>query len=558
MLNIGMLISSRYYIEEYIGIDGMFDVYNGMDNERHENICIKVLTAPLCNDRDTSLKICNDICKCLAFNHENLVNIRDVDEDNGTYYVITDPVEGITLSEYINSGSSKYDTKNILLGIATGLQAAHNEFVVHKFLNPENIYILDNGQVKINNLGLSAATLNPISYPNVKYISPELAQSDAGNDQSDIYSFGVIAYELLTGHVPFNGSSAISIAFRHVKENIDVNINSEYDSILGKCLAKDKADRYQMVGFLINDLKKCKGKKSKEKPAEEKSVICSTDKKKTEGFILQFDTSKEKQNHKAYSYDTSSDVKEDGTSESDNSSWLNTYKELSSINDYDNNIRPEDNIFYEKQNEQDSFLNDNCDAYDDDDDFSGTEKVMKYLGIALSIIVVVVGSCLITYLFTKKDNNTVQSEVANIQSMQSDDEPDSSSGEKVFVPSLVGKTEAEAKDLLNSIGLGYKSIKEYSSSIAQGMVMEQGIDSGNQVDKHSTISLKISAGPDVKSVPNVVGMHEQDAATTLEAAGFTISIKKVESSDISSGKVISQTPKGYVTSDVTVVLTVAE
>ena len=213
MINPGMMISDRYEIIDRVGSGGMADVYKAKCHRLNRYVAIKVLKQEYSSDAKFVAKFRAEAQSVAGLSHPNIVNVYDVGEDNGLHYIVMELVEGITLKKFIEK-KGKLDVKEAVgigIQIAQGMEAAHNNHIIHRDIKPQNIIISKEGKVKVTDFGIAkAATSNTITsnaMGSVHYISPEQARGGYSDEKSDIYSLGVTLYEMLSGKVPFEGES---------------------------------------------------------------------------------------------------------------------------------------------------------------------------------------------------------------------------------------------------------------------------------------------------------------------------------------------------------------
>ena len=268
MLKEGIFLGKRYEILGRVGSGGMADVYKGKDHKLNRYVAVKVLKSDFRQDEVFIQKFLSEAQAAAGLMHPNVVNVYDVGQDRGLYYMVMELVEGITLKEYIEKKGklSAKETISISIQMVSGIQAAHNQHIIHRDIKPQNIIISKDGKVKVTDFGIARATTstNTIStnvMGSVHYTSPEQARGGIVDEKSDIYSAGITMYEMITGHVPFDGDSTVSVAIKHLQEEIpspaeDVpDIPYSLECIIMKCTQKSTARRYQSCQALINDLK---------------------------------------------------------------------------------------------------------------------------------------------------------------------------------------------------------------------------------------------------------------------------------------------------------------
>ena len=268
MLRKGMFISDRYEIIDKVGSGGMSDVYKAKCHKLNRYVAIKVLKQEFSEDKNFVSKFRVEAQSAAGLSHPNIVNVFDVGEDNGLYYIVMELIEGITLKKYIDRKGQLpvKEAVSILIQVSQGIEAAHNNHIIHRDIKPQNIIISKEGKVKVTDFGIArAASANTISsnaMGSVHYISPEQAKGGFIDEKSDIYSLGITLYEMVTGKVPFEGDSTVSIALQHVQNELpspliyvpDLPISVE--KIIEKCTQKKPDRRYLKVSSLIADLKK--------------------------------------------------------------------------------------------------------------------------------------------------------------------------------------------------------------------------------------------------------------------------------------------------------------
>ena len=258
MLKEGIFLGKRYEILDRIGSGGMADVYKGKDHKLNRYVAIKVLKSDFRSDETFIKKFLSEAQAAAGLMHPNVVNVYDVGQDRGVYYMVMELVEGITLKEYIEKKGrlSAKETISISIQMVTGIQAAHNQHIIHRDIKPQNIIISKDGKVKVTDFGIARATTssNTISTSvmgSVHYTSPEQARGGVVDEKSDIYSAGISMYEMVTGHVPFDGESTVTVAIKHLQEEIISPIVEVPDTpkslekIILKCTQKRPMYRYQ-------------------------------------------------------------------------------------------------------------------------------------------------------------------------------------------------------------------------------------------------------------------------------------------------------------------------
>ncbi|MCR5094800.1 MAG: Stk1 family PASTA domain-containing Ser/Thr kinase [Lachnospiraceae bacterium] len=268
MVKMGMLIGERYEILEKIGTGGMSDVYKAIDHKLNRPVAVKVLKQEFAENSNFVSKFRVEAQAAAGLMHQNIVNVYDVGEERGIHYIVMELVDGITLKKYIEKKQrlTVKEAVSIAIQVAMGLEAAHNNHIIHRDIKPQNIIVSKEGKVKVTDFGIAkAATSNTITsnvMGSVHYTSPEQARGGYSDVKSDIYSLGITLFEMLTGRVPFNGDTTVAIAIKHIQEALptprdfapDTPISVE--KIVLKCCQKSPDRRYQNAAELITDLKR--------------------------------------------------------------------------------------------------------------------------------------------------------------------------------------------------------------------------------------------------------------------------------------------------------------
>ncbi|MFQ7354555.1 MAG: Stk1 family PASTA domain-containing Ser/Thr kinase [Coprococcus phoceensis] len=523
MIKEGVLIGDRYEIMGRIGTGGMADVYKGRDHKLNRYVALKVLKREFREDELFVKKFQSEAQAAAGLMHPNIVNVYDVGEDRGLYFMVMELVEGITLKEYIQKKVrlTPKEVISITLQVCAGIEAAHNNGIIHRDIKPQNIMISKEGKVKVTDFGIAKATTsNTIStnaMGSVHYTSPEQARGGFSDIRSDIYSLGITMFEMITGELPFDGETTVSIAIKHLQEDIAApselvpDIPYSLERIILKCTQKSSDRRYQNMGELISDLKR-----SLVDP-EGDFVTIAPFANIADTVAITPDELERIQKEAAY------DDEYDGYNDED----------------YD------DNDEYDEYDEED----DEYDEYDDEDYEKGKRgskkkdsevnpkmaKLMKILtavvaAIIVFILVFTVGKATGLLKFNSKNVETTDNK-------------------KVETPNFEGKTLEEAKALAKKKGLTLEVVKEATSTkYEKGIVSKQMTGKGTSVKKGTKIQVWVSTGLEGEeiTIPDVSGMSEEEAKETLIAKGFkkaNISVEQKQSDSVDTGLVISTTPE---------------
>ncbi len=268
MITKGQKINDRYEIIRSIGEGGMANVYLGYDTILDRNVAIKILRGDLSSDEKFVRRFQREALSASSLAHPNIVEMYDVGEDNGIYYIVMEYVEGKTLKQLLKKRGSLTlsEAIDIMLQLTDGMAHAHDSYIIHRDLKPQNIMIKDDGQIKITDFGIAMAlnatqlTQTNSVMGSVHYLPPEQASGKGSTIKSDIYSMGIIFYELLTGSLPFKGDNAVEIALKHMRDPLpsvredNPSIPQSIENIILKATAKNPKNRYDDARQMHEDL----------------------------------------------------------------------------------------------------------------------------------------------------------------------------------------------------------------------------------------------------------------------------------------------------------------
>lgn len=560
MVRIGMFLGDRYEILEKIGSGGMAEVFKGKDHKLNRFVAVKVLKDEFVEDKNFVRKFKEEAQAAAALAHPNIVNVYDVGDEQNIFYIVMELVEGITLKTYIEKKGrlTVKEATSIAIQVASGLEIAHNNQIVHRDIKPQNIIISREGKVKVTDFGIaksiSSNTNTADAMGSVHYTSPEQARGGYSDAKSDIYSLGIVMYEMVTGRVPFDGETTVVVAVKHLQEDIvsprvyasDVPVSLEH--IILKCTEKSPDRRYASAAELIADLKQSlltpdvnfvkeivpDGAKTVAITRDEISKI----KRETGRIPAASDDAESK-----YAYLDRLNAEKD--EEYDDEEYEDDEDDDYEDDDYEDDDYDEDEgrgkkgglfgfLKKEKKDEDDG------DEEDDDDSDGGIldpkmEKIMTIGGIVAAIIIVIILAVIIGKVlgFGKgsSDKTTDDTEIADVLN------------EEVEVPNLLGKSYSEAKEELNKLGLGIKLGETKSSDQYEaGQIVSQSEEEGTKVDPNTTIVVDVCGDGEKVEVPDVKGYTEAKAKSALEALGLSVDISEVTSEDVAEGKVISTSP----------------
>jgi eukaryotic-like serine/threonine-protein kinase len=271
MISKGYKVNDRYEIIKTIGEGGMANVYLAYDTILDRNVAVKILRGDLASDDKFVRRFQREAISASSLSHPNIVEMYDVGEDDGKYYIVMEYVNGKTLKNLIKKRGKLVlpEIIDIMLQLTSGIAHAHDSYIIHRDIKPQNIMILDDGMVKITDFGIAmAVNANEITQTNsvmgsVHYLPPEQANGSGSTIKSDIYSLGILMFELLTGKIPFKGDNAVEIAIKQMKEQIPsvCKINEEIpqsiENIILKACAKNPKNRYESAREMYEDIKSC-------------------------------------------------------------------------------------------------------------------------------------------------------------------------------------------------------------------------------------------------------------------------------------------------------------
>ncbi len=535
MLNAGDFLQNRYEIINCIGSGGMADVFRARDHKLNRFVAIKVLKPELRSDKEFVSKFRVEAQAAAGLAHPNIVNVYDVGDENGTYFIVMELVEGITLKAYILSKGnlSVRETTGICLQVASGLEAAHNNGIIHRDVKPQNIIISTDGTAKVADFGIARAassdTINSNVMGSVHYSAPEQSRGGFSDAKSDIYSLGITMYEMLTGRVPFDGDSTVEVALKHLQEEIisprDIipDLPRAIEQIILKCTQKSPDRRYQNMAQLIRDLK-------------ESLVNPNGD------FVRIASENPQGATHK-YSRE---DLEEINRRSMDPESYPGLFDDR-----YD-----ERDLYPGGEDDPDRYYDERDDGYDPDDLIDETERSRgrrrgrkreggsDRIATVISVLVALIVGALILYLIIHTFDLLGGSGRVNSTEKDSAVSLDLTQG-TVKVPDLLGKTENEAQQLLRDNGLGYKYLGETSSDeYAAGQIAAQDTAAGTPVQKNTRIGYTLSIGSaQAMTVPDLTNKTQADAEKALTSIGLLVSVDNTRYSDqVTSGNVITTNP----------------
>lgn len=513
MLEIGSFIADRYEILEKIGAGGMSDVYKAKDQVLGRFVAVKVLKPEFAEDVNFVTKFHTEAQSAAGLQHPNIVNIYDVGSEEHMHYIVMEYVEGITLKTYIEKkGQLNYkEAISIAIQVARGIEAAHNNNIVHRDIKPQNIMISNEGKVKVTDFGIArAATSNTIHSDvmgSVHYTSPEQARNGFVDGKSDIYSLGIVMYEMVTGRVPFDGDTTVAIAIQHLQEEMvapsvyapDLPVSLE--KIILKCTQKSQDRRYATMGELLVDLKKAL------MTPDDDFVRIDSGVSQAKTTIIREEDVRGIKEHANKNYTAA-----------EKTAAKKTY-------DYDDD---ED----DDEDEEGGFLNPKM------------EKAVTILGIVTGVIIIIIIIYLIGSMVGLFGGKKDQKEEPEDPAAVADE-----SG-KIEMIDLKGKNFDQAKTELENMGLKiYQSATEFSDEYEQGQIINQDIPVGDMVDEGTMVRVTVSSGKNEEdteetvTVPQVTGYTDTAAIGMLTDAGLDYNREYENSDTVAEGTVIRQSPE---------------
>ena len=489
------VLGNRYEIIKKIGDGGMAFVYKAKDILLNRIVAVKVLRPEFVDDDEFLGKFKREAEAVASLSHPNIVNVYDVGEDGKVHYIVMEYIDGQNLKEIIkNEGTlDEYTALDITKQIAMALSAAHKKGIIHRDIKPHNILISNEGRVvKVADFGIAKAVSNSTMtnigsiIGSVHYFSPEQAKGKFVSNNADLYSLGIVLYEMIIGKVPFRGDSPISIALQHINDEIEftseeqINIPQSVRTIIKKLTEKSSVDRYQSAEEVIEDIEYI-----------EKNIDLD--------FIKEYDN-----------YVTKNiDIK-------DLNKQINIEKN-----------RHDEEVVYDDEDDDDYYEEEKPKYKKKQKNKKSPNKSRKRLKIALTILILILATQI--FIFAKFFLGG----------------PGNKEGQ-ISAPDLYNLTLDEAQRSLDKLNLNIRvNIEdEYSNEVEKGKIISQQPMSGATLQEGDTVTLVLSKGPMKGYIPNVVGLTLGEAGNILKENKLSLGNIKYEYSDTyNSGIVIAQDPK---------------
>ena len=504
---INKIICNRYKILDHLGTGGMATVWLGYDTILDRQVAIKTFKIDA-NDEDAVKRFNREAKAVTSLSHPNIVSIYDVENEGEFYYLILEYVEGMTLKDYmIKNPRIPIETiVHIAKQVAAGLSHAHQNGIIHRDIKPQNILMNENLTCKITDFGIARAygdtTLTQTNQMlgTVYYLSPEQARGNVATAQSDIYSLGILIFEMITGQIPFKGESAVAIALKHLQEELpDIdkyrdNVPQSVKNIVLHATMKNPNERYISSKELFEDL----------------STVLNPERlheNKYTGFKIPTEPAQNNNYNQTQYIDRNPIDNPHGYSD------YNNYNEEDDYYDYEENQRQNNNNNRGYQNKQ---YKNSYNSVSKKNDKEQTSKA-KHIFLAILAIVAIIVGAFFTYNYLIGANS-------------------------VSAPDVRNKTLEEAKVTIVKAGLEVGDITEVASDdVKEKTVIDSDPKAGKKVRKGSKVDLRVSSGKKTVDMPNFVGMNEDNVKRNASKLGFkNITVEKVESDRFDTGKVVSQ------------------
>lgn len=510
--NIGKKLDGRYEITELIGEGGMADVYRATDVVDNKTVAVKILKKEFAENEEFLRRFRNESKAIAVLSHPNIVKIFDVGFSERIQFIVMEYIDGITLNEYMEQQGQLgwKDAVHFVLQILRALQHAHSKGIVHRDIKPQNIMMLRDGTIKVMDFGIAkfaredGKTGSDKAIGTVHYISPEQARGAATDAKSDIYSAGIMLYEMLTGKKPFDTDNPVSIAVMHMQakaplpSSIRPDIQIGLEEIILKAMEKDPANRYQSARDMMDDLQTFK---------EDPDGVFGYYPELFEGEESVEDMFEEDDNSKTRYYDTA----EGGVPQED---------------DY-----YDDQSYYDEEPYYDEPYDDRAYAEDDDDDEEEYEEETKSLFVPILSAVIIVVIVVAAVLFTTLIWNMLKGNTSG------------NNLDEFKMPSLIGMDYNEAQRVYGDQIMIKVISKEYSD-YDKDKIFDQDIPANDPVAKGDVVNVMVSLGSKKVQLPDVRDWDFETAKSTILGLGLYVDKRSSYDDEIEVGKVISTDPEG--------------
>ncbi len=507
--NIGKKLDGRYELLELIGVGGMADIYKARDITEDRVVAVKILKTEFAGSEDFMRRFRNESKAIALLSHPNIVKIYDVGFTEKLQFIVMEYIDGINLSEYISKqGVLKWkDVVHFTMQILKALQHAHDRGIVHRDIKPQNVMLLSDGTIKVMDFGIARfnretdKTMSEKAIGSVHYISPEQARGDVTDERSDIYSIGIMMYEMLTGKKPFDGDSPVAIALMHMQTNakkmseINNSIPEGLEEITEKAMQKEPSKRYQTAGEMMKDIEEFK---------QNPSIVFEYKYFSTDGTTKYFDkvTEPAKKSSKNASGKSNNHKAAPAAASSGPVAARRGYA-----------LKPD----IEEEEEQEEY------EEEYDDEAAPRRSPLLSVLFAVTAVFVIVAA----FVVYKVVVDTVPTqENTNI--------------EEVTVPLFVGLTEDELRSEYGDI---YRfQLTRENDSAPEGEIIYQSVGAGSTIKITQQITVIISLGPKMEEIDDFTSRPKNEAKTQLEVRGFKTEIVSMVNDDIARDCVIKTEP----------------
>ena len=539
MLTPGMMLQDRYEILERIGSGGMSDVYKAKCHKLNRLVGIKVLKKEYTSDAGFVSKFKMEAQAAAGLSHPNIVNIYDVVDEMDLHCIVMELVEGITLKSYIaKKGHLEVkETIGIAIQVAQGIEAAHDQHIIHRDIKPQNMLISKDGKVKVADFGIARAatsqTVNSTVVGSVHYISPEQARGGYSDARSDIYSLGITMFEMVTGKIPFDGDNTVTIALAHLEDPMPLpslynpDVPQSLEKIILKCTEKKQERRYSCIADLISDLRR-----ALLNPNEAVTGIAELDEdpmtqtkqiSRTELEMITGRTERKQEIHPEHSAE------------------VKTERELrEEKREIGKNRRNHPDVPDENEQEETTHL----------------ERLLTVLGVGAAILVLAV----VIFVFSKVGGLFFGPSEKNESDVHITEEADHLSQKEVKMPNLIGDSQETAEEKLESLDLSMKVVLEYSDEVEEGFVISQEDAPDSVVPRYSKVIVTISSGSDKVELASlqITNMTLDTAIRLLEGKGLKAAVVEENHEELPTGAILRVEPEDKAAVGETVTLYVSK
>ena len=533
----GRVLGNRYEMIKKIGNGGMATVYKATDLVLKRYVAVKILRDEFTTDEEFIKRFETEAQSAARLTHPNIVSIFDVGVDNGIYYIVMELIQGKTLKEIITEERGPLPWKwsvNVAIQIASALEMAHKNNIIHRDIKPHNIIITEDGIAKVTDFGIAKAVSNSTitafgtTIGSVHYFSPEHARGGYTDAKSDLYSLGVVMYEMVTGKVPFDADTPVSVALKHMQEEpvppIEENPNlpESINQIILKALKKDPMFRYQTSTEMLQDLRMAlKNPNGDFVSNDDYDPTARTQRISTEE--LEREQRKQKNNKKQNKF----------------VGFIKKHKKLSTFLGlvilfflaFGGTI-----LFLNVTNPKEVSLPNVVGLSKEQAQKAIEDLKLKFEIESEEYNAEVEKDCIISQepTYTEKYNNVKEGSTVKVVI--------SKGAEKTTVPKVIGMKEDEAVKALEDAKLKAEIVEETSKKVEEGYVISQETDANTEANAGDTVKIHVSTGTGIKQVTmiDVKGKTEADAKATLEKLGLVVNIGSSEDKSKDNGVVLTQ------------------